>query len=187
MIGKSQQVVLVGFAVVPRLHHLAVGHVFKVVPHFPLHQPGKGIEPASDTHQFGKDDIGRVSLQGVRPFVSQHLFQLAFRVRFGADEYPLEEGERAVSFLQAINPHTFYIVFRTTKLQANDAEQLDEEAERKRGHSRPVDCPEHLGQPLLPVCLLRGGCRCSRHDNGGIKVYCRHHRLVGLNPFLNVQ
>lgn len=86
--------VLIGFGVIAVLQYAGIGHIFQIGADFPFHEPGKGIAPAKNAHQFTDDDINGVPLPGVCLLMGQYFVEFLFRMRGRMDKNPVEKGER---------------------------------------------------------------------------------------------
>src|SRR3712207_293517 len=102
-----------------------IRQIFEVSSHFAFHQPDERIEPAGDAHHLADEYVYRVVLTDMRLLVRNDLADFAVRMRFGVNEYPLEEGERTCFFLQQVHAYSLHFGFRTVDAQAYDASQLD--------------------------------------------------------------
>lgn len=78
--------VLIGFGVIAVFQYSGVGHIFQIGTDFPFHEPGKGIAPAENAHQFTDDDINGVPLPGVCLLMGQYFVELLFRMRGRMDK-----------------------------------------------------------------------------------------------------
>ena len=115
--------VLVGAGVVAGLQDFFIGHVLQVGAYFPLHEPGKGVEPADDACQFARQHVDGVPLAGMGALVGQNLVQLVAGVGVGADEYPAEEREGAFCAGQEVYGGAVYLLRGAAACQADDASQ----------------------------------------------------------------
>ena len=112
--------VLVGFGVIAVLQYAGIGHIFQIGADFPFHEPGKGIAPAKNAHQFTDDDINGVPLPGVCLLMGQYFVEFLFRMRGRMDKNPVEKGERPVCFGKQMYICVAYLYLAASACQVDD-------------------------------------------------------------------
>ena len=130
--------VLIGFGVIAVLQYAGIGHIFQIGADFPFHEPGKGIAPAKNAHQFTDDDINGVPLPGVCPLMNQYFVEFFFRMRGRMDKNPVEKGERSVCFGKQMYICVAYLYLAASACQVDDARQLHDEAYHQQCHYSPI-------------------------------------------------
>ena len=126
-------------------------------------------------------------MAGMGALVGQNLVQLVAGVGVGADEYPAEEREGAFCAGQEVYGGAVYLLRGAAACQADDASQLEKEAQGQQGGHEPVGEDDAVGHQLPPVRFgLRRQGQFGQH-HGGVEVGHGCHRLLLHNPLLDVE
>lgn len=179
--------ILVGTRVVAGLQNLFIGQILQVGPYLPLHEPGKGVEPADDARQLSYQHVDGMPLAGMSTLMSQYLVQFFGSMRTGTDKYPVEERERAFRSRKQVYGSPVYFLRRATTCQADDACQLDQTTHGQQDCHSPVGHADTVGHQQLPVGFRLHRGSDFRQDHGCIEVGHGHHRFLPLDPGLDVE